>query len=316
MLCGQKMKYLLTTKNFIGAVLTLIILVFILPRLIYNDVASATSMVVHEQSNLSMLRGLNERINFKHDQLSLLYSTFGHELEPVLNNLSKLQSVDQSIADNIDELNKALLSFAFSVTRKIGNVKKVSPIKDPSSILTAFSGQAINNLIIKSAEYRVPGFGNIDITFLLQPLIFNDVLRIPTDYPIKFLLGDGYFPNSDSSIIHVEAVTSKGPESFEVTTTQGHLTTELYISNARSVPNIPFVNTDFEGLLAKYIDSKTGIEIGGPSDVMYFDRIYKNAVVDLINFSSKTLWGDFPDGSKSTVGQGTIRIMDGSYLKK
>ena len=284
-------------------------------------------MLEPEQSNLPMFhdfRPLNERIRLKHDQLSLLYSTFGYELEPVLNNLSKLQNVDKSISDNIDELNKALLSFALSVTRKIGSVKNTSTIKDPDTLRTALNGPVVDKLIIKSAEYRVPSFGNIDVKFLLEPLIFNDVLRIPKDYPMTYLFGDNYFPSSNyfsgfkSNVIHVEAVTSKGHESFEVTENGGHLTKELYISNARPVPNVPFVKNDFESLLEKYIDSKTGIEIGGPSHTksLYFKRIYKNSVVDLINYSSKTLWGDFPDGSKSTVGRGTIRIMDGSYLKK
>lgn len=320
---NKKSKLLLFSK-YSCVVFLIILIVHVIFKFIYNEgVISTTStstksaVTGFHQQNIPNFREMGKAVKLKPDQLSLLYSIFGYELETVLNSLSKLQPVDQSISDDMETLNQALLTFALSVTKKIGKSKNLSVMKDSGKLLQmAFSSKKVDKLIIKSAEYRVPSIGNIDIKFLLEPLIFNNVLRIPMDYPLKQLFGEGYFPPGESKIILIDAITSRGPESFEVKEIRGHLTEHLYISNARFIPEDPFDINAFENLLAKYIDSKKGIEIGGPSSLIYFDRIYQNATVDLINYSSKTIWGDFPDGSNSSVGRGVIRIMDGSYLNK
>lgn len=121
----------------------------------------------------------------------------------------------------------------------------------------------------------------------------------------------------------VEATSvAKGLETITIPVTESrNLAQDLVFSSADPVVVSPPPTVSKEEM-TQMIDTvckgKRGIEIGGPSPPFANKKIYQLATsTDMVNFSEKTLWGTFKDGSTFNYkggGSGTVHITDGSTL--
>lgn len=170
--------------------------------------------------------------------------------------------------------------------------------------------------ILISADYIVgknePSTTVLDVKFLLEPLVFNGVLRIPRHFPMTHLLGD--FNENKSQSLLLVAMLDSGRIVIERKIKNKFLDNELYLANKQGTSFVLLNDSDIYQMQKKHMFNKKGFEVGGPSKGSY-RQYYANAEVDLINFKEETLWGTFKNGSPTGRGRGgKILIMDGSYL--
>jgi SAM-dependent methyltransferase len=249
----------------------------------------------------------------------ILKAVFGEVTDPLLRTLQELSNAQPSLTESVDLLESRIAEFAFMA------LESMRSTLDMNNTINLLKEPGPPTIIIHNASYGpksgVSGKGiptRADVKWLLEPLIHNSVLRIPRDYPLVHLFGtkpkgeDG----GGENFLDIDAETAAGPVSVSIEAPGGKLASDLVISSARSSREIFLSKDEIQEELKRITTGKRGLEIGGPSSG--FEEAYKTAATtDLVNFSEKTLWGTFLDGSTFNYkggGTGIVHITDGSTL--
>jgi SAM-dependent methyltransferase len=161
-------------------------------------------------------------------------------------------------------------------------------------------------------------------------MVYNSLLRIPKDAPLSTWFGT--MPKGQEGgqpyTLDIDAMTASGPVSVSLAAPGGVLQSDLIVSSTQPTQNLAISLDELKAVIKSVANKKVGLEIGGPSRPCERTDLYRIAAkTDLVNFSEKTLWGTFQDGSifnytegapneTVRVGQGTVRITDGQTLVK
>lgn len=203
-----------------------------------------------------------------------------------------------------------LIKNAMNTLNEKFHLKLTTP-KDVTLLLT----QYLPNPIIHEAL-----FGNGDekthVEWVLRELIYDQVLRIPADFPLTMLFGSGFFPDDAQLVVSAQLVHGNVTHTIGINHTTNTLTEELYLANTIESREIPWVEEDWKQVLKEYILGKSGIEIGGPTPHLFQDIYSGCKTFDLVNFAANTLWGSIEDGGTHSQhgGHGKTFIRDGSSL--
>lgn len=174
----------------------------------------------------------------------------------------------------------------------------------------------IDDPVLESATFGVASLSSlVDVTWLLQRFVYDGVLRIPTDYPIGATLGSSFFDKKSTLDVTVSLDTGEQSKQSIPLVDGKFLARELNVGNHKPSPDLPFQQEEFvASVLEPLVKGKVGIEIGGPSNNFRAQNVYEKCLsYDLINFSSKTMWGNIEDGGSHEKGKTYIR--DGSTLR-
>jgi len=253
-------------------------------------------------------------------QVRVLQAVLGMDVaNSIFTSLDDLNEHQPILKDLILTLENSLDDFATGVIDALDT--QINPVAAKEE-LTQPGPPSIQ---ITEATYgQSDGGERSDVRWLLEPFIFNSVLRLPAGYSVLSLFGSK--PKMDKSdnkapfTLEVKATTSKGPVSTSVAITPDwKLANDLLISSAQPTQEITKPKQELNNLFANLFREKQGIEIGGPSPDFEVRGIYKNAKsVDLANFSEDTMWGTFKDKSTFNFrggGSGLVHITDGSTLE-
>lgn len=161
-----------------------------------------------------------------------------------------------------------------------------------------------------------------DVKWILEPLVFNSVLRIPKGTSLHPWFGStpiGEDIRQQPYSINIEWKASARYFNISIDAVEGKLKSPLFISNAVPTQMIPAKPEELRAILEQITAGKNGLEIGGPSQQFRMDwNIYNiSNRTDIVNFSEKTLWGTFANGSTfkyKSGGSGTVYITEGSTL--
>ena len=249
----------------------------------------------------------------------ILTAVFGEVTVPLLRTLQELSNSQSSLTDSVDLLESKIAEFALTALESIRSTVDIQTaielLKEPGP----------PTVWIHNASYgpksEISGVGipaRADVKWLLEPLIHNSVLRIPREYPLVHLFGTK--PKGQGgggeNFLDIDAETAAGPISVSIAARDGKLASDLVVSSARPSREIYMSTDEIQAELKRITTGKRGLEIGGPSHG--FEEAYKVAAsTDLVNFSEKTLWGTFKDGSTFNYkngGTGIVHITDGSTL--
>jgi SAM-dependent methyltransferase len=160
-----------------------------------------------------------------------------------------------------------------------------------------------------------------DVKWILERLVFNSVLRIPTDTLLHPWFGST--PKGEDIhepyTLNIAGKNSSGHFNISIEAVNGKLKSPLYISSALPTQMIPAQPNELRAMLKRITAGKNGLEIGGPSqNFRHAGGIYRiSNQTDVVNFSEKTLWGIFANGSTFKYkggGSGTVYITEGSTL--
>ena len=253
----------------------------------------------------------------------LLYSFLGREVtEAFLTSIQKLEDADPKLGPHAQAMRQALIVF----TNKALETFSASSHIDMAAVLQEFEKPEPPSVNLHRATYGVPGGGErdrADVGWLLEPLIFDSVLRLPETYSLHSLFGSK--PGSDRGqhnyTLEIQADTSHGPVTLSVAAPDGRLAEDVVVSSAQPSHPLPSCPSDqeFKDMISQLLKGKKGLEIGGPSDPFKQKGIYNVSIgVDMANFAEQTLWGSFKNGSTFNYGEGhgsgTVYIADGSTL--
>ena len=253
----------------------------------------------------------------------LLHAVFGEPGAALLESMSSLAAAQPDVVSDVEILQELLQGISTCILKKL-------ELKMPRQ-LDSRDSQAP---VLLNATYGTLHGDRADVRWLLQPMVYDGVLRIPTGYPFANLVGS--VPKSievrRASFLHATDVDKQMVlrVSARVRTTEplvftsipvdehGHLTKQLYLSSAMPSTVVPFNQSDFANILSNHVDRRRGIEIGGPT--LTFEDIYRRSyAVDLANFAAETMWGHFEDRTTFLYprgGNGTVYITDGSTLNR
>ena len=258
----------------------------------------------------------------------LLHAVFGEPGAALLESMSSLAAAQPDVVADVGILQELLEGISTCILKKLElKMPRLLGSRDPLAP------------VLLNATYGAAHGDRADVRWLLQPMVYDGVLRIPTGYPFANLVGS--VPKSSEERRHERraafwhALQQEDQQmvlrvSARVRTTEplvlanipvdehGHLTKQLYISSAMPSTVVPFNQSDFTTILSNHVDRRRGIEIGGPSGT--FEDIYRRSdAVDLANFAAETMWGHFEDSTTFLYprgGSGTVCITDGSTLNR
>jgi len=254
----------------------------------------------------------------------LLAAVFGDSIDSMICTLHDLAATRVELRNDVEQLQANMVAFAHRAleileTDQINLDAALELLKESEplsvSILSASYGPKVGTHTDDSVATRA------DVKWILQPLVYNSLLRIPKDAPLSTWFGTT--PNGQEGgqpyTLDVEAETASGPVNLSIAAPEGMLESDLIVSSAQPTQNIPVDLEKLQSVMNTVASGKIGLEIGGPSAKTFQAAgVYKIAKkTDLVNFSEKTLWGTFPDGSEFNYpegGQGTVRITDGLTL--
>jgi hypothetical protein len=255
----------------------------------------------------------------------LLRAVYGNAIDGFIRVIRELATSRRLLQQRVNELETLMMVFAHHALRSIGSEinfnKSIASLDEPGPPM----------VVIKRATYG-PKLGTntadggvasrADVKWILEKFVFNSVLRIPKDVSINPFFGttpngqsngQPYTLDVEGEIAHAQTVNV----SIEVP--EWILQSDLLISSALTTQNIPIETDKLKDVLSLATKGKIGLEIGGPSTILYPMDVYNGALTtDLINFSEDTLWGTFQNGSTFQYeggGSGTVYITNGSTLE-
>ena len=249
----------------------------------------------------------------------ILTAVFGEVTDPMLRTLQELSNAQPSLTDSVDLLESQIAEFALMA------MESMRSTLDVHTAIELLKEPGLPTIWIHNASYGpksgISGEGiptRADVKWLLEPLIHNSLLRIPSGYPLVHLFGTKPKGKGEGgeNFLEIHAETADGPVSVSIEAPGGKLASDLVVSSTRPSREIYMSLDDIQEEMKRVTAGKRGLEIGGPTGD--FAEAYKVAnTTDLVNFSEKTLWGTFKDGSTFTYGEGgtgIVHITDGSTL--
>ena len=267
-----------------------------------------------------------------------LHAVFGAPGAALLDKMVELAAAQPAIAHEVNGLRQGLVDASDCLFRKLhvqssrstANVALQLNTKPPDPVIleasytpTAESRTVRNNIPWEPAR---------DVRWLLQGLVFDSVLRLPTGYNITNLFGENVIAGENRLSVKAQ-VDSGSVVDKVVRVKEGTLQEDLYISNARPTQVVSMNRAAFDAIVQQHVANRHGLEIGGPSRQTFGPskgksngrgvNVYHWAkAVDQVNFAETTMWGTFKDGSPYPyIGplagvKGNVKIMEGTTLSK
>jgi SAM-dependent methyltransferase len=248
----------------------------------------------------------------------LLKAVYGESFADVIGMVRDLASMHPTLINDVEHVEASLVDFARralkSLASEINFNAAMTSLSEPEppciEIFNASYGPKHNDAL------------RADVKWILEPLVFNSVLRIPKATSLHPWFGStpkGEDIHQQPYTLNIEGKTSSGYFSMSIEAVGGKLTSPLYISSALPTQMIPVKPDELRSILERITAGKNGVEIGGPSQSFRkAGDIYNiSNNTDVVNFSEKTLWGNFPKGSTFKYkggGSGTVYITEGSTL--
>jgi len=229
----------------------------------------------------------------------LLAAVFGDSIDSMICTLHDLAATRVELRNDVEQLQANMVAFAHRAleileTDQINLDAAFELLKESEplsvSILSASYGPKVGTHTDDSVATRA------DVKWILQPLVYNSLLRIPKDAPLSTWFGTT--PNGQEGgqpyTLDVEAETASGPVNLSIAAPEGMLESDLIVSSAQPTQNIPVDLEKLQSVMNTVASGKIGLEIGGPSAGTFQPAgVYKIAKkTDLVNFSEKNAMGD------------------------
>jgi len=256
----------------------------------------------------------------------LLAAVFGDSVHDSLTRtLQDLAATRSELRKDVEQLESYMVAFA---NRAIQLLESTDPI-NVNAVFSLLSNEPEPpSISILNATYGpkigIPNGSGVatraNVKWILQPMVYNSLLRIPKDAPLSTWFGT--MPKGQEGgqpyTLDIDAMTASGHVSVSLSAPGGMLQSDLIVSSTQPTQNLEITLDELKTVMKAVANKKVGLEIGGPSRPCERTDLYRIAAkTDLVNFSEKTLWGTFQDGSIFNYtggGQGTVRITDGLTL--